>query len=74
MPDLPESTPSREYRVEGMSCEHCATSVREEVSAVAGVARVDVDLAGGRMAVAGERFDDDAVRAAVAEAGYEVAS
>ncbi|MBX5469578.1 MAG: heavy-metal-associated domain-containing protein [Thermoleophilaceae bacterium] len=55
-----------------MTCEHCVLSVREEVAEVAGVSDVDVDLASGRLTVTGERFSDDAVRAAVAEAGYEV--
>ena len=48
--------------------------VREEVSEVVGVSAVDVDLASGRMTVSGESVDDDAVRAAVREAGYEVAT
>ena len=32
------------YRVDGMSCEHCRTAVTGEVSQVAGVRAVDVDL------------------------------
>ena len=64
----------RDYTVQGMTCAHCVASVREEVSEVAGVDAVDVDLASGHMTVTGSGFDDDAVRAAVAEAGYEVAS
>jgi copper chaperone len=62
------------YTVQGMTCEHCVLSVREEVSEVAGVHGVDVDLASGRMIVTGEGVSDEAVRAAVAEAGYEVSS
>ncbi len=62
-----------EYIVEGMTCSHCVMSVREEVSEVPGVERVDVDLDSGRLTVGGEGVDDAAVRAAVAEAGYEVA-
>jgi copper chaperone len=62
------------YTVEGMTCSHCVLSVREEVSEVAGVAAVDVDLASGRLAVSGRGIDGRAVRAAVAEAGYEVAA
>ena len=61
------------YTVVGMTCDHCASSVREEVSEVAGVSRVDVDLGSGRLAVRGEGFEDGAVRAAVDEAGYELA-
>ena len=63
---------TREYAVQGMTCEHCKRSVTEEVSGVAGVERVDVDLASGRVAVTGEGFDDHAIGAAVEEAGYEV--
>lgn len=62
------------YTVQGMTCEHCVLSVREEVSEVAGVHGVDVDLRSGRMIVTGEAVSDEAVRAAVAEAGYEVSS
>ena len=60
--------------VAGMTCDHCVLSVREEVSEVPGVTAVGVDLATGRLTVAGTAVSDDAVRAAVAEAGYEVAS
>jgi copper chaperone len=66
------STDQRNYSVAGMTCNHCVMSVREEVSEVAGVADVAVDLASGQLTVAGEGFSDDAVKAAVAEAGYEV--
>jgi copper ion binding protein len=64
---------TREYTVQGMTCSHCVLSVREEVSEVRGVSAVDVDLASGRMTVTGQDVNDDAVREAVAEAGYEVA-
>ena len=68
------NTETRDYTVEGMTCSHCVLSVREEVSEVAGVSAVDVDLDSGRLTVTGRNLDDDAVRAAVAEAGYEVAA
>ena len=64
----------RTYTVTGMTCAHCVLSVREEVSEVAGVTDVDVDLASGRLTVSGSDISDDAVKAAVAEAGYGVAS
>jgi copper chaperone len=62
------------YTVTGMTCGHCVLSVREEVSEVAGVDDVDVDLISGRMIVRGSAVDDSAVEAAVDEAGYEVAT
>jgi hypothetical protein len=49
-------------------------SVREEVSEVADVTAIAVDLDIGRLTISGENVDDEAVRAAVAEAGYEVAA
>ena len=63
-----------EYAVEGMTCEHCARSVTEEVAAVTGVEGVEVDLGSGRLVVRGAGVDAAAVRAAVGEAGYAVAS
>ena len=68
------TTSERTYTVQGMTCGHCALSVREEVSEVAGVDRVDVELETGRLSVAGQEFSDDAVKAAVSEAGYQVVS
>ena len=65
---------TRDYTVDGMTCSHCALSVREEVSDVPGVSAVDVDLVCGRLTVTGQQVSDDAVRDAVAEAGYEVAA
>jgi copper chaperone len=65
---------AHEYVVTGMTCDHCVLSVREEVSEVAGVRDVEVDLATGRLTVTGEGVSDDAVRAAVEEAGYGVAA
>lgn len=64
----------RTYTVQGMTCDHCVASVSEEVSEVAGVDRVDVDLASGRLEVTGTAIRDDEVRAAVEEAGYDLAS
>ena len=62
------------YTVAGMTCGHCVNAVTEEVSAVPGVTAVDVDLASGRLTVTSDDpVADEAVRAAVDEAGYEVA-
>lgn len=64
---------TRTYRVTGMSCEHCRAAVSEEISAIDGVEDVTVDLEDGTVAVTGAEVKDDAVRAAVDEAGYELA-
>ena len=69
-----DTNTDRIYTVTGMTCAHCVMSVTEEVSEVAGVTNVDVDLASGRLSVSGDGFADDAITAAVEDAGYEVAS
>ena len=62
------------YTVTGMTCSHCVQAVTEEISALPGVAGVQVDLGSGAVTVtSAEALDDEAVRAAVDEAGYEVA-
>ena len=62
------------FTVTGMTCGHCVSSVTEEVSELAGVQNVDVDLASGALTItSAEPLDDSAVRAAVEEAGYTVA-
>lgn len=64
---------TRTYTVEGMTCRHCVLSVTEEVSEVDGVQDVAVDLATGQLTVTGSDVADDAVAAAVTEAGYALA-
>ena len=62
------------WTVSGMTCEHCVASVTEEVAELPGVRRVDVELADGTLSVDAEPpLSDDLVRAAVAEAGYQLA-
>ena len=62
--------------VDGMTCGHCVQSVTEELTAIPGVQDVSVELhAGGSSpvtVVSDEPLDDDAVRAAVEEAGYAI--
>lgn len=72
MTDTTKLDETREYTVAGMTCSHCVLSVREEVSEVPGVTAVDVDFASGRLTVNGTNVEEDGVRAAVTEAGYEV--
>ncbi|MFJ3895404.1 heavy-metal-associated domain-containing protein [Streptomyces sp. NPDC090083] len=63
----------KQYDVTGMSCEHCAASIREEVSEVAGVSEVVVDVAAKSVTVHGTDLDDGRLRAAIVEAGYGIA-
>lgn len=61
------------YSVPAIHCAHCAMSIREEVSEVAGVEDVDVDLDTKVVTIRGLELDDAELRAAIAEAGYEAA-
>ena len=64
---------TRTYTVQGMTCGHCVDAITGEVTKLAGVGKVDVDLAGKTVAVTGDQLDDAAIRAAIDEAGYAVA-
>jgi copper chaperone CopZ len=61
------------YTVPGMSCEHCRAAVSEEVSGVAGVETVEVDLDRKLVTVRGTGLDDARLRDAIEEAGYAAA-
>jgi copper ion binding protein len=61
------------YQVTGMTCGHCVQAVTSEVSAIDGVTDVRVDLESGRVDVTGDDVTEEAVRAAVDEAGYALA-
>ncbi|NLG54085.1 MAG: heavy-metal-associated domain-containing protein [Rhodococcus sp.] len=59
--------------VTGMTCGHCVSSVREEVSEIPGVASVEVDLASGKVTIDADRdISRDAIASAVADAGYQL--
>jgi len=59
------------YRVPGMSCDHCKKAVTGELMAVPGVNSVEVNLDDKSVVVSGTGLDDNALRNAIDEAGYE---
>jgi len=68
------NVPTRTISVTGMSCDHCASAVRAEISKLPGITGVDVDVAAGTVRVTGDPLPADApLREAVGEAGYEFA-
>ena len=61
-----------EFQVTGMTCGHCESAVRGEVTKVPGVERVEVTASDGRLVVETSALPADAeIIAAVDEAGYE---
>ena len=66
-------TTTKTYTVTGMTCSHCVGAVSTEVGRLPGVSDVQVDLATGGVTVTSDQpADDEAVTAAVDEAGYQV--
>ena len=61
------------YSVPGISCGHCKAAIEGEVSKVAGVTAVVVDVEHKTVQVEGTG-EDAAIRAAIDEAGYDVAA
>jgi copper chaperone CopZ len=59
------------YSVPGLHCGHCERAVKEELDAVEGVDAVDVNLDAKLVVVHGHALDDERLRAAIADAGYE---
>lgn len=64
---------TRRYAVTGMSCAHCEQAIRQELSELPGVGEIQVSAADGSLVVTlgAEAPSDDAVLAAVDEAGYQ---
>jgi len=61
------------YKVSGMTCGHCEGAVSSEISEIAGVSSVTAVASTGEVTVVSAApLDDEAVRAAVDEAGYEL--
>lgn len=61
------------YKVSGMSCGHCEGSVSGEISQLSGVSSVKAVASTGEVTVVSAApLDDETVRTAVDEAGFEL--
>jgi copper ion binding protein len=56
----------------GMSCEHCVRAVTQAIEKVDGVKSVKVNLKKGKADIKSENVNIEAVKKAVADAGYTV--
>ena len=71
---MTDQTQTQTFTVTGMTCGHCVASVTEEISEIPGVESVDVVLDSGAVTVTSSQpLEQQAVRAAVEEAGYQLA-
>ncbi|MEU1015513.1 heavy-metal-associated domain-containing protein [Streptomyces sp. NPDC005900] len=72
--ETPQDAVTTVYEVTGMTCGHCEGAVSAEISGLAGVRSVQAVAATGQVTVVSEApLDEAEVRAAVDEAGYELA-
>ena len=59
------------YRINGMTCGHCASAVTEELKTIDGVHEVTVNVDAGEATVTSDApLAQDLVTAAIDEAGY----
>ncbi len=65
---------TKKITIEGMMCEHCTGRVEKALRAVSGVTDVVMSLEGKSATVTTDSTDEDALKNAVTEAGYEVVS
>ena len=72
-PQPPGVTPMHELNVEGMSCNHCVGRVTKSVQAIDPDARVDIDLATGKVSI-DSRAELERIVAAIDAAGYPVSA
>lgn len=64
---------TKTLHIKGMTCNHCVMHVTKALEGVAGVEKADVDLKSKKAVVTlNAEVTDDALKAAVADAGYEV--
>ena len=71
--DIQDAGVTTDYKVTGMTCGHCESSVSKEISALDGVTAVTAVAKTGVVTVISTApLDEEAVRAAVDEAGYEL--
>jgi copper chaperone len=62
------------YSVPEIYCSHCEGAIKREIGRVAGVEAVDVDLERKLVTVRSERLEEEKLRAAIGEAGFDVAA
>lgn len=60
------------YTISQMHCDHCRAAIESHVGRVPGVEEVRVDLVDKHVRVAGRALEDDAIRAAVDAAGFDI--
>ena len=63
---------TKEYTIEGMSCQHCVMAVRKELARVEGITVQEVTVGKASVRIDSDSVTDDVIAAAIEEAGYKV--
>ena len=61
----------KEFKIQGMKCEHCRMRVENAINDVAGVTAASVNLTAGKATVEGD-FSDEDITDAVEDAGFSI--
>lgn len=59
-------------KIQGMSCNHCVMAVKNALTEIEGISKVDVELDNNQAIVEGLNLVDEVLKEAIEEAGYEV--
>lgn len=72
---MTENVKTKNFKVSGMSCGHCENAVKEELSELVGIEKIDVSAQSGELKVTlSQAVSDEQIIAAVEEAGYSAAA
>ena len=63
--------PYTTIKIEGMTCNHCKTTVESHLSSLTGINEVSVDLTASTAALKGESIDLDIVKSCISDLGYD---
>ena len=63
---------TQEFKIEGMSCNHCVMAVRKELSKLENVKIEDVKIGSAKVQYDESKVNEKALAAAIEEAGYKV--
>ncbi|WP_085442451.1 heavy-metal-associated domain-containing protein [Magnetofaba australis] len=61
-----------QFKVSGMSCQHCVGAVEKALDALDAVEEVNIDLEAATVTVEGDDSARDAIAQAITDAGYPV--
>jgi copper chaperone len=65
---------TKEYLIEGMTCQHCVMAARKELSKIEGITVLDVAIGKATVQIDSPLVTDEVVAAAIEEAGYKLVS